>query len=198
MHEEQSGGGASEASVSSLRGAAVTPVDARVLGRMVAALLVAALAVTAIVLFAAGAHSNAQNQALRTLGVPVTLTVRSCTGLLGGSGSNPVGYTCTGSYRLDRRQYTTTVPGYTPHNPGDHVAGVAVPDEPGLFTTSAALAGLHPSNGVYVVPSVLAAVALVGAGAIWWRRRPGHRRAPAGAPSAPGSPEAPGAQLLGV
>ncbi len=164
--------------VATLRGAGVGTVNARRLGTIVVGLCLLVVAVLAIAFFVAGLHKNDQTSQLRQHGVPVTITVTGCVGQLGGSGSNAAGYTCQGIYMLDGHQYTEPVPGNTLHPPGSTLAGIAVPGDPALVTTTAVLATEHPSNGVFILPAVLLAVLVIGiVGLVVWRRRAGTKPA---------------------
>ncbi len=164
--------------VATLRGAGVGTVNGRRLGTIVVGLCLVVVAVLAIAFFVAGVHKNDQTTRLRQHGVPVTITVTSCVGQLGGSGSNAAGYTCQGTYGLDGHRYTEPVPGTTLHPPGSTLSGVALPGDPTLVTTAAILATEHPSDGVFILPAVLLAVLVVGVvGLVVWRRRTGTKPA---------------------
>ncbi|HEX4082517.1 MAG TPA: hypothetical protein VHX40_06080 [Acidimicrobiales bacterium] len=163
--------------VATLRGAGVGAVNGRRLATIVVGLCLVVVAVLAVVFFVAGLHKNDQTTRLHQHGVPVTITVTSCVGQLGGSGSNAAGYTCQGTYLLDGHRYTEPVPGTTLHPPGSMLAGVALPGDPALVTTTTVLATEHPSNGVFILPAVLLAVLVVGTvGLVAWRRRAGGSR----------------------
>lgn len=149
-----------EPPVSTLRGARAA-VDARVAGRVLLAVVLLTLAVLVVVFTVVGAHKNAQIDELRTQGVPVTFTVSSCLGLLGGSGSNGAGYACTGSYQLGGHRYHEALPGNAYHEPGSTVAAVAVPSDPTLVSTAAVVRTDHTSARVYILPAVLLAVLIV-------------------------------------
>ena len=69
------------------------------------------LAVLVVVFTVAGVHKNSQINRLRHDGVPVTVTVTNCLGLMGGSGSNAAGYSCTGTFTIDGTRYTESLPG---------------------------------------------------------------------------------------
>jgi hypothetical protein len=160
--------------VSKLRGAGAA-VDARAAGRVLLGVVMITLAVLAVVFTVVGVHKNAQIDELRTQGVPVTFTVDSCIGLLGGSGSNGAGYACTGSYELGGHRYHEPLPGNAPHQPGTTVPAVAVPSDPTLVSTAEIVRTDHTSARVYVLPAVLCAV-LVGLLVVLvarWRRRAG-------------------------
>jgi hypothetical protein len=141
--------------LSTLRGAHVRADVVRIV-RVVTWLLVAGLAVLVVVLVVAGARKNAQITELHRQGIPVEMTVTSCIGLLGGSGSNPAGYSCHGTFSLGGHTYDDAIPGYALLGPGTRLAGVTVPSDPGLFTTPAVLRGEQPSWRVYLAPAVLA------------------------------------------
>jgi len=150
-------------------------------GRVLAGLALLALATAVALLFAAAAQKNGQITELHHEGVDVDITVTGCLGQIGGSGSNPVGYTCSGSFTLGGHRYTERIPGDVLRRPGSSLAGVAVPGDPALVTTAAALDGEHASARVYLLPSVLAVVlvaALVVVIAMLRRRRSATEQMP--------------------
>ena len=153
-----------------LRGAAVD-VDARRAGRIVAALAIAALAVTGACMAVAAHQANAQITTLRQHGVPVEATVTGCVSLVGGSGSNVAGFQCTADYTVAGATYSATVPGIAPHQVGDRVGGIVASGDPALFTTPAALASSQPSARAYLVPAGLVITAGVAGGLMASRRR---------------------------
>jgi hypothetical protein len=153
-----------------LRGAGVE-VDVRRAGRVVLGICLVGLLVLVVVLFVAGANKNAQINQLRNHGVAVNVTVTGCLGLLGGSGSNPAGYACTGTFTLDGHRYRESVPGNVLRPPGTKVAAVAVPGDPPLLDTHHAVANEHASLGVFAVPTILLVVLLLLIGALVLRRR---------------------------
>jgi hypothetical protein len=156
--------------IGSLRGASVQ-FDLRRAGQVAVGLVAATLLVLVVVLTVAGVHSNNQIDTLHGRGVPVTVTVSGCLGLLGGSGSNAAGYSCHGSYTLDGRRYTEPLPGTSFHAPGSTIAAVAVSGDPALLSPDNIIENQHSSAGVYVVPAVLAGVLVVLLGLIVWRYR---------------------------
>jgi len=119
------------------------------------------LAVLVIVFTVAGIHRNDQINELRHDGVPVTVTVTNCLGLMGGSGSNAAGYSCTGSYTIHGTRYTETLPGTGFHNVGSTVAATAVPSDPALVSPMSVLRSEHASNGVFVLPLILLVVLVI-------------------------------------
>ena len=159
-----------EQPLTTLRGATVA-VDARVVGRVVLGICVVSLAVLAAVFFVVGAHKNAQINGLKQNGVPVTDTVSGCSGLLGGSGSNTVGYRCRGTFTIDGHSYSEDIPGNVFRAPGSKIQVIADPEVPGLMTTPSVLAGEHASSGVFILPAVLLAFLVVLVGALALRRR---------------------------
>ena len=163
-------GASEEKALTTLRGAGVQ-VDVRRAGRVIGALCLVALAVVAVVLLVAGNHKNAQITQLKTHGVGVTVTVSGCLGLLGGSGSNPAGYACKGTFTLDGHRYSEDIPGTALHDPGTKVQAIAVAGDPPLLDTLAAVAREHTSSGVFVVPAVLLVVLMVLVGGLGLRRR---------------------------
>ena len=141
--------------VAVLRGAGVA-IDARRAARGLAVFGLLGLAATAAFLFASAFHSNAQLTLLHDEGVPVTATVVTCERHLGGSGSNPVGSTCRGTYRIGGTSYTETLPGDASHAPGSPVQIVVVPGDPALVGSVPGAAAARASAAAYVLPSVLA------------------------------------------
>jgi hypothetical protein len=132
-------------------------IDARRIGRAIGVLLLAALIVVGIVLAVAGAQKNNQINRLRQDGVPVTITVSSCLGLLGGSGSNAAGYTCRGTFTAAGHRYTEGIPGDTLYPPGTTIRAVRVPGDPALVTPVTVLATQQASGRVYLLPAILLA-----------------------------------------
>src|SRR5271166_5224634 len=82
--------------IMALRGAGVE-VEGRRVGHVVGGVGLVAMAVIIIVLVVVGIQKNAQITRLRQQGVAVKLTVSACLGMMGGSGSNLVGYQCRGT-----------------------------------------------------------------------------------------------------
>ncbi len=171
--------------VATLRGAGVGGVDTRRLGQIVIGLILATLAVLVVVLTLVGVHKNQQDERLHNDGVPVTFTVSTCTGLVGGSGSNPVGYVCHGSYALNGHTYGEQLPGNDFHRPGSTVPAIAVPGDPALVSPAAMVATEHSSSGVYVVPIILFVILVVLVALVLLRRRHPHADAAQGGPASP-------------
>jgi hypothetical protein len=168
---ENGEGGSAHEPLTHLRGAGVD-VDLHRIARVILAVVLLALAVTAGILFSAGAQKNAQITRLRQHGVPVEITVSGCLGLLGGSGSNAAGYACAGSFTLAGHVYRESIPGDTHYRPGATVRGVTDPDDPGLLATAGMVSAEHPSGNVFILPAVLAALFALGVGFVLlrWRR----------------------------
>jgi hypothetical protein len=166
--------------VTTLRGAGVD-IDPRRALRLVVAACLVAVTVVAVVLLVAGVKKNSQAVSLHDHGVPVTVTVSGCLGLLGGSGSNPAGYACKGSYTFEGHRYVQAIPGNALHPPGSVIQGVIVPSDPWLLSTPAAVADQQASWRVFIAPAVLFALVAIALGFLLARRR---RRAP-GTPGRP-------------
>lgn len=160
--------------VAQLRGATVS-VDARHVGNICVALLMAVAIAVSVALFVAGAHKNAQLNALHGRGVDTEMTVVRCNGLLGGSGSNAAGYSCIGELTLAGHTYSENVPDDVLRQPGDKVAVVAVAGNPPLVNTKQALAHDQASAEVFIAPVLLALAGAV-AGLFLMTRRPRRRR----------------------
>lgn len=177
------------APVTTLRGAGVD-VDVRRVLPFVAAVCSAALVVAVVALTVAGLQKNDQIDRLHRNGVVVEATVTGCTGLIGGSGSNLVGYDCRASFTLDGHRYDESFAGDATPTPGSRFRAVAVPGDPALVATVAAVAAEHPSWRVFILPALLF-VALVSAilGVLWFRA---GRRRPAPGDRGPGERTATG------
>jgi hypothetical protein len=156
--------------VAPLRGAGVQ-IDTRRLSRIVIGLVLATLAVLAVVFTVIGVNRNNQFNELHHQGVPVTVTVTYCLGLLGGSGSNAAGYSCHGSYTLRGHTYTEQIPGDAFYRPGAQVAAVAVPNDPALVSPVIVVATEHASSSAFIVPAVCFILFVIGVVAILLRRR---------------------------
>jgi ABC-type Na+ efflux pump permease subunit len=165
-----------------LRGAGVD-VDPRRAVQLVVAVCLVALTVVAVVLLLAGTKKNSQAVSLHDHGVPVTVTVSGCLGLLGGSGSNPAGYSCKGSYTFDGHRYQQAIPGNALLHPGAVVQGVIVPGDPSLLSTPGAVADQHASWRVFILPVILFALVAVALVVLLARNR---RRTPGAAGQPPG------------
>jgi hypothetical protein len=165
----------SDKALSTLRGAGVD-VDVRRVGRVVGAVCLVALAAVAIALFVAGADKNDEITQLRGHGVAVEVTVTTCLGSLGGSGSNAAGYECKGAFALSGHRYSEDIPGNTIRTPGSTIRAVAVPGNPPLLSTARAVATDRPSWHVFVVPTILIVVDALLVGVVVVRRRHTHPR----------------------
>ncbi len=140
--------------VTTLRGATVE-VDARHARTVLMAICLLALAASTIVLFISGMDKNAQINRLRQQGVPLEVTVSTCLGHMGGSGSNLAGYDCTASITLNGHRYSDSLPGNALVTPGTRLRAVVVPSDPALLSTPRAMATQHSSWRVFILPSVL-------------------------------------------
>ena len=173
---EESGGhgsapeGADGQPVGALRGAGVQ-VDTARAGRIAVAVALVALVAVGSILLVAGYRKNAQVSALRSQGVPVQITISHCLGLMGGTGSSPAGYECTGSYTYHGTHYVEGVPGSTFYPDDAVVAGVVASGDPGLLSTPSTVASSRTSYTLYLVAAVLFASAAGIGGWILVRRR---------------------------
>ncbi len=165
----------SDARVAPLRGAAVQ-IDGRRVAAIVVGIVLVTLAVLVVAFTAIGIHKNRQINQLHDQGVAVAVTVTSCQGLLGGSGSNAAGYSCRGIYELGGHRYNELLPGTALHAPGATIPSVAVPGDAALVSPVSVVDSEHASDNVYILPGVLLVflVATVGALALRWRRKSSH------------------------
>lgn len=156
--------------IAPLRGAGVQ-INGRQVARVLLGIVVASLAVLVVVFTVTGIHNNHQINELQNQGIPVAVTVTSCQGLLGGSGSNGAGYTCRGTYEIGGHRHNETLPGTSLHGPGAVLRGVAVPSDPGLVSLVSVVADEHASMSVFILPAVLLAVLAVVLVLVGLRRR---------------------------
>ena len=159
--------------VGALRGAGVQ-VDAGRVGHWAAVLGLVAVMVTAGVLLVASARKNSQIDSLKANAVPVEMTVTKCLALVGGTGSSPAGFECTGTYLYEGVRHIQGIPGSANLMVGSTVHGVVASDDPGLFSTPQTIASEHASVTRVVLPG---AILVVTAGLCVWvvvRRRRRH------------------------
>lgn len=154
-----------------MRGGTVD-VDSRRVGRIIVTLVLVALAVMVVVLSIAGYTKNANVTSLRTDGVRVEVTVRTCEGQLGGSGSNAAAYRCIGTFVLAHRRVDVTLPGSEFRTPGTSVLLVAARNDPGIVATVAEARGERTSLDVYLLPSVLFILLVALVAVLIVKRRP--------------------------
>ncbi len=156
--------------VAPLRGAGVQ-IDGRRVAAVVLGIVLVTLAVLAVAFTVVGYNKNRQIDELRNHGVAVPVTVTTCQGLLGGSGSNGAGYSCRGTYRLDGNRYNEQLPGTTLHAPGTVVHALAVPGDPALVSPVSVVDAEHSSASVYIVPAVFLVLFLAILTVVLLRRR---------------------------
>jgi hypothetical protein len=143
-----------EERVAPLRGAGVQ-IDGRRVAAVLVGIILVTLAVLVVVFTIIGVSKNHQIDQLRNHGVPVDVTITSCQGLLGGSGSNGAGYACRGTYELDGHRYNEQLPGSALHAPGSIIRALAVPEDPALVSPVAIVDSEHSSSTVFILPAVL-------------------------------------------
>jgi hypothetical protein len=169
LAEHVASDGRSAPPIASLRGAKVD-ADPRRVARAVLVVVAATLVGVIATLAVTGVQKNEQITELRNQGESVIVTVASCRGELGGSGSNVASYSCTGSYTVRGTAYTATLPGTARLGPGSTLRGVVSRSDPSLFTLTSVLNGEHASWRVFLAPLALAALLAVGLLALGLRR----------------------------
>jgi hypothetical protein len=135
--------------------------DARRVGRMVVGLCLVTLLVLVVIFTIAGVHNNNQINRLHHDGVPVSVTVTGCLGLMGGSGSNAAGYSCTGTFTLDGKRYSESLPGTDFHKPNSTLRAIVVPNDPALVSPISIERTQHAGLSVFLVPGILLVVLLL-------------------------------------
>ena len=156
--------------VAPLRGAGVQ-IDGRRVARVALGIVLVTLAVLAVVFTVIGIHDNDQTDELHNQGVPVQVTITSCQGLLGGSGSNGAGYSCRGAYELGGHRYDEVLPGTALHAPGTVIRALAVPSDPTLVSPLSVIDSEHASASVFILPAILLVVFVAVVVALLLRRR---------------------------
>jgi hypothetical protein len=122
--------------------------------------------------FISAFNDNARVDRMKNRGIPVTVTVTSCVGNIGGSGSNAAGYTCRGSYRVDGVRYVEVIGSKsTSSRAGTRVHGVVDPSRRSTVELTSAVRASTSSLSVYVVPGLLAVFFVIAAIALRRRRR---------------------------
>jgi hypothetical protein len=144
------------------------------------AILLAVFAVAIVVSFISATNDNARIDRLKNHGVAVTVTVTSCVGNIGGSGSNAAGYTCSGSYSVHGVRYQEVIGSKTTlSTAGTTVRAVADPSRPSTVELASSVAMSSSSFSDYVVPILLAILFLLLGLALLRRYRSLSRRAAA-------------------
>ncbi|HEY5303914.1 MAG TPA: hypothetical protein VIJ86_07645 [Acidimicrobiales bacterium] len=147
--------------VGALRGSAAVGVG-RSFWLYTGAIVLIIVAVVVVISFISASNDNARVDRMKSHGISVTVTVVDCTGNLGGSGSNGVGYTCRGNYQVNGVSYHEPIGSMTAFSPpGTTVSGVVDPAQHGTVVVSSAIRDSSTSNGVYLAPSALAAAFLL-------------------------------------
>lgn len=116
-------------------------------------------AVVLVVSFLSVANDNARIDRLKTRGMPVTITVTSCIGNIGGSGSNSAGYMCRGDYTVGGAPYREIIGSMATFSAtGTTVRGVVDPSHHGTVVLSSAVRDSSASPSRYVAPGLLSIV----------------------------------------
>lgn len=157
-----------------LRGATVS-LDGRRFGRILLALISCAVAATAGVLLVNAHARNAAIDRLRNGGLPVQVRLSDCLGLMGGSGSTPVGYRCVATYSIGATTYRSHISADGAAPASGRLSAVADPQDRGSITPAATLAAERPSAGGYVLPTALLVCLLAGLVLRWRRGKHGLR-----------------------
>lgn len=134
------------------------------------ALIIATLAVLTVALFLSGVHRNSDISSLQEHGVAVTVTVTTCLGELGGSGSTLADYRCEGTFVLNGQRHHDTIPGHIFRATGSTARFVTASNSPDLLATSSQVTNERTSSSVFVLPSIFL-VALIGSITVVARRK---------------------------
>jgi hypothetical protein len=162
-----------------LRGPEVQSIGRR-FWSVAGAVVLSLFALIIVVSFLSAANDNARIDRMKSHGATVNVTVTSCVGNIGGSGSNAAGYTCRGSYRVDGIRHQAVIGAKsTLSSVGTKLLAVADPEHPSTIELASAVATSSSSTTVYVVPTLLALLLIVLSILLIRRpRRAGRRRTP--------------------
>jgi hypothetical protein len=152
-------------------------INSKKVVQVVVALAMLTLAIIAIVSFVAGAHKNSQIHTLQQHGQTISVKVVGCEGLLGGSGSNEAGFSCSVGFTQSGHHYVENFPGNSFRRPGTVVQAIVAPGDPALIDTPADVRAEHASGRVFILPIVLLGVFLLCGGLVLLQRRSDRRQA---------------------
>lgn len=142
----------------SLRGPAPVSVSRR-FWLFAGAFGLAVVAAVLVVSLLSVTNDNARIDRMKTHGIPVTITVTSCIGNIGGSGSNSAGYTCRGDYTVGGATYREIIGSMATFSAlGTTVRGVVDPSHHGTVVLSSAVRNSSASPSRYVAPGLLGIV----------------------------------------
>lgn len=158
-----------------LRGASVDVNSQKVL-RFVFVLVALALAVLSASFFVSGLHRNANISDLQRHGVRVSVTITTCTGELGGSGSNLADFRCEGTFTLHGQRFHDTVPGSGFRATGSTVFFITARNSPSLLATMRTVRDERSSWSVFILPFILLALLIASVTIVARRRRVSVRR----------------------
>ena len=162
---------ASSDGATSLRGPAPASIGRRT-WLVVGATGLAIFAAVVVVSFLSASNDNARIERMKNHGIPVAITVTTCFGNIGGSGSNGAGYTCHGRYKVGDVTYEETIGSLSSFIPsGSVVRGVADPTHPGSVLPVSVVERSVASASVYVDPGLLAGALLLLTGALLYLAR---------------------------
>lgn len=127
------------------------------------------VAVLLVVSMVSATHDNARITRMKEHGVAVSVTVTSCIGNLGGSGSNAADYTCRGHYVVTGTSYDEVIGAMSTFAPpGTRVPAVADPSRPSTIELASAVASSSASSHAYAIPGLLGLL-LLALGLGFWR-----------------------------
>jgi hypothetical protein len=151
---------------------------------VIGALALCVFALIIVVSFISATNDIARIERLKDHGVSVVVTVTSCVGNIGGSGSNAAGYTCRGSYRVHGVRYQEVIGSKTTlSSAGTQLRGIADPARPSTIELASSVAKSSSSLSAYVVPSLLTLFVVLGFAL--FRRRRSRRAAPSSTSRSP-------------
>ena len=160
-----------------IRGAPAATIDPKRVGRVLAYVVVLALAASAVVLALIASSNDSTASELKHHGVAVEARVTSCLGISSGIGMGVEYYSCSGSYSLDGQSFVEVIHGSRAElAPGTVVPALAVRGDPASLSVPGSVHSA--SSGTWIAAVVLGVAAV--AGGAWLiglrtRRRGTHR-----------------------
>jgi hypothetical protein len=152
-----------------IRGAGGVAIDGRKVVLVVVALTTLILAGVTAGLGVSTADQRSRQARLQREGVPVSVTVTSCTAVGSGIAQLITYYDCRGNYQLGGQTYNEGIRGSTTNRPtGQVIQAVADRDDP----SDLSIRRIETNRASYLSSLVVGALTvLVGAAGFWWWRR---------------------------
>jgi hypothetical protein len=135
------------------------------------------LAALLVVLVLQASSENERKSRLRSVGVPVEVTITACYGIASGTGITHQGFSCSGTFSLGAHGYNENFAGTnTDHIPGQVVSAVVDPRHPANIRLEHEGDAARPSWTAYLGAGGVAILLVVVVCAAYWRKRRRRKR----------------------